>query len=127
MQNKISGLMGTLAFISGLFLIGCNSSDSSTNVPGNGNTHATFIDACSFLTQADVEGVFGKPLLTTKMDTNKYITQCHYSGSADTLTSLPTRLQVLAFTNAGIQSMLSPTQSAQSYVTNLRTIFPATD
>ena len=116
-----------LAIAAACFGTGCGGSDSGSGPAAN--THGAFIDACSLLTQAEVEVIMGQPVLATKKDTSSgYITVCSYTGKVDSvhLAILPAKFQVLAWTNAGIAAHQgSAVVTAQSFIANQRTLLAA--
>lgn len=120
-------MLAALGLLASLCLSACDSgSDDPPGDGGGGNTHAVLLDACTLLTQADAEAVMGKPVLATKRDTTGgYITGCTYTGSINTGFALATSLKITAFTNAGVQAHLSPTQTAASYHANIKATFAA--
>ena len=107
-----------------LMCAGCN---SGTGTGGSGATHGQFLDACTLLTAPEAEAIMGQPPLTTTRDTSGgYITSCTYLGKIDSAHGavIASRLQILAFTNAGVH-VKNPTVTAQSYVAGLRTTLTA--
>lgn len=122
MKSKIAGLLSAsaIALSSVLFWTGCDSSTNPTGTP-SGNTHAALINSCTLVTQAEAEAILGQPVLTVKLDTNKYITNCEYLGSVASGFILPSRLSVTAFTTAGIQGGLAPTFTVPIYFAGLKT------
>ena len=87
----------------GWLLNGCNSSDSPT-IPSTG-THGVLINACSLLTSAEAEAILGKPVLLVKSDTSYgYMTHCSYVGSINSGFVIPSHVDIVVFTTAGIQS-----------------------
>lgn len=111
-------------FIVGGTVLMFSACEATTADPAAGsNGHPALVNACSLLTTSEVEIIFRKPVLTTKLDTSSgYITHCVYSGSVDTGFFLPTRLDLTVMTTAGLQGHLGATQTVPAYFASLKTM-----
>lgn len=115
----------SLAAISAAALLAaCNPSSPAGD--GGSNAHGTLIDPCSLVTQAEAEAIMGKPVTLTFRDTTGgYITLCSYRGDVSPGYYLPTRLDIDAFTSAGVQAAQHSSLTAATYLASLKTNLPA--
>ncbi|MDB5051222.1 MAG: hypothetical protein JWO30_4293 [Fibrobacteres bacterium] len=119
-DSMIRRSLSLLVLASALAGTGCDDS-GSTAPAGNPDTHQGVIDACTLLTKAEAESIFGKAVLTVKGDTSSYITHCSYEGGVEPGAILGTRLSITTFTTASVQAGLDPHLTVPTYFANLKT------